>query len=211
MTRLSFILLSFLGYYSYGQAMIIGNTTIEADAIYGDSINKSPNIAFNNKIKLEQIDKSKAKVDIRLYKLFSLSNTKQVYRLYLIDTTWNATMYKEWNKPKKIKKYRLSAKSSYESLFSQLVSYNIMTLPYQSELKSKMRKDVHVTADGDTTERKIHVMDGESYSVEIKIGNKHRVYQFNNPETYSRFYDKVSELKNYLNIVQAFDGLLQRK
>ncbi len=74
-----------------------------------------------------------------------------------------------------------------------------------------MRKDVQVTAEGDVTERKIHVMDGESYTVEIKIDDKFRVYQFENPDSYSKFYDNVPELKDYLNIVQAFDKLLERK
>ena len=129
----------------------------------------------------------------------------------MVDTTWNAVEYDEWNKPVKIKKYKLRAKPTYDSLFLRLLSYNILTLPNQSELKGKMRKDVQVTAEGDTTEKKIHVMDGESYTVEIKIGGKFRVYQFDNPDSYSKFYDNVTELKDYLNIVQTFDKFLQRK
>ncbi len=54
-------------------------------------------------------------------------------------------------------------------------------------------------------------MDGESYTVEIKIGDKFRVYQFDNPDIYSKFYDNVSELKDYLYIVQSFDKCLGRK
>ena len=54
-------------------------------------------------------------------------------------------------------------------------------------------------------------MDGESYTVEIKIGDNFRVYQFDNPDSYSKFYDNVLELKDYLNIVQSFDKFLNRK
>ena len=129
----------------------------------------------------------------------------------MVDTTWKAVEYEEWNKPIKIRKYKLRAKPGFDSLFLRLLSYNILTLPNQSQLKSKMRKDVRVTAEGDTTERKIHVIDGESYTVEIKIGGKFRVYQFDNPDSYSKFYDNVIELKDYLNIVQTFDKLLERK
>lgn len=209
MTRLLFLLL-LLGHISFGQTTIRGVTTISTDGICGDSLNNSPNFAFNERIKLVQIDKSSAMVDIRLYKLHSLSNTKILRRLFLVDTTWNSVEYYEWNKPVKIKKYKLRAKPSHDSFFLRLLSYNILTLPNQSELKSKMRKDVQVTAEGDTTERKIHVMDGESYTVEIKIGGKFRVYQFDNPDSYSKFYDNVTELKNYLNIVLTFDNLLER-
>lgn len=209
MTRLLFVLL-LLGHISFGQTTTRGITTISTDGISGDSLNKSPNIAFNDRIKIVQIDKSSASVDIRLYRLHSLSNTKTLRRLFMVDTTWNAVEYDEWNKPIKIKKYKLRANPSYDSVFLRLLSYNILTLPNQAELKSKMRKDVQVTAEGDTTERKIHVMDGESYTVEFKIGDKFRVYQFDNPESYSKFYDNVSELKDYLNIVQTFDKFLER-
>jgi hypothetical protein len=210
MTRLLFLLL-LLGHISFGQTIIRNVTAISTDGFNGDSVNNSPNLAFNDRIKLVQIDKSSAKVDIRLYKLHSLSNTKTIRRLFMVDTTWNAVEYDEWNKPVKIKKYKLRAKPTYDSLFLRLLSYNILTLPNQSELKGKMRKDVQVTAEGDTTEKKIHVMDGESYTVEIKIGGKFRVYQFDNPDSYSKFYDNVTELKDYLNIVQTFDKFLQRK
>jgi len=210
MTRLLFLLL-LLGHVSFGQIIIRGNTKISTDGIFSDSLNNSPNLAFNDRIKLVQIDKSSSNVDIRLYRLHSLSNTKKLRRLFMVDTTWNAVEYDEWNRPVKIKKYNLRAKPSFDSLFLQLLSYNIWTLPNQSELKNKMRKDVQVTTEGDTTERKIHIMDGESYTVEIKIGSKFRVYQFDNPESYSKFYDNVIELKDYLNIVQTFDKLLERK
>lgn len=210
MTRLLFILL-LLGHISFGQTTIRGITSISTDGIYSDSLNNSPNVAFNDRIKLVQIDKSSAKVDIRLYRLHSLSNTKTLRRLFLVDTTWTAVEYDEWNKPVKIKKYMLKAKPSFDSLFLRLLSYNILTLPNQSDLKSKMRKDVQVDDEGYTTERKIYVTDGESYTVEIKIGDKFRVYQFDNPDSYSKFYTNVSELKEYLNIVQTFDNFLERK
>lgn len=210
MRKLLFLLL-LLGHISFGQTAIRGATSISTAGILGDSLNNSPNLAFNDRLKLVQIDKSSAIIDIRLYRLHSLSNTKTLRRLYRVDTTWNAVEYDEWNKPVKIKKYKLSAKLSFDSLFLRLLAYNILTLPNQSQLKGKMRKDVQVTAEGDTTERKIHVMDGESYTVEIKIGDKFRVYQFNNPDSYSKFYDNVTELKDYLNIVDTFDKLLERK
>jgi len=181
------------------------------DSIYGDSVNTSPNIAFNDKINLEQTDKSTAKVDIRLYKLFTLTNTKSVRRLFLVDTIWGAVEFKELNKPKKIKKYMLTAKPNFDSLFLQLLSFNILTLPNQSDLNRKMQKDTQVTVDGNTTERKIHVMDRNRYTIEFEIGNKYRIYQFDNPDSYSRFYENIGELKDYLSIVQTFDNLLNRK
>ncbi|MBX3242830.1 MAG: hypothetical protein KIT80_18145 [Chitinophagaceae bacterium] len=210
MIKLLFLLL-LLGHISFGQTIIRGDIKILTDGIYGDNVNNSPNLTFNDRIKLVQIDKSISKIDIRLYRHHSLSNTKTLRRLFLIDTTWNAVEYNEWNKPIKIKKYNLKAVCGFDSLFLKLLSYNILILPNQSDLKSKMHKDVQVTAEGDTIEKKIHVLDGEGYTVEIKIENKFRVYQFDNPESYSRFYDNVTELKDYLSIVQTFEKFLVRK
>ncbi len=210
MTRLLFLVL-LLGHISFGQTIIRGVTTISTDGIYGDSVNNSPNHVFNDRIKLVQIDKSSATVDIRLYRLHSLSNTKTLRRLFLVDTTWRAVEYDEWNKPVKIKKYKLKAKPNFGSLFSQLLSYNILTLPNQSDLKSKMRKVVGVDEDGYEIIKEFHVTDGESYTIEIRIGSNFRVYQFSNPDSYSKVYENVSELKDYLNIVQSFAKFLARK
>ena len=200
-----------MGHISFGQTTIRGITSIKTDGFTSDSVNKSPNIAFNDRIKLLQIDQSRVKVDIRLYRLHSLSNTKTLRRLFLVDTTWGAVEYDEWNKPVKIKKYKLKAKFNFDSLFSQLLSYNILTLPNQSDLKSKMRKVVGIDENGYEIIKGIHVTDGESYTIEIRIGSNFRVYQFSNPDSYSKAYENVSELKDYLNIVQSFDKLLDRK
>lgn len=212
MTKLFFILL-LLGHISFGQTTIKGITTISTDGISGDSLNKSPNLIFNDRIKLVQIDKSSAKVDIRLYRLHSLSNTKTLRRLFMVDTTWNAVEYDEWNKPIKIKKHNLIANQSFDSLFLNLLSYGILTLPSQSELEHKMYKEELVEEDGQivTAKRKLHVLDGKGYIIEIKVGDKFRVYQFDNPDQYSNFYDNVSEFKGYLHIVRAFDTMLRRK
>ena len=209
MTKLFFLLL-LLGHISFGQTIIRGVNTIYTDSINGDSVNNSPNHVFNDRIKLVQIDKSSATVDIRLYRLHSLSNTKTLRRLFLVDTTWCAVEYDEWNKPVKIKKYKLKAKSNFASLFSQLLSYNILTLPNQSDLKNKMRKVVGVDEDGYEILKAFHVTDGESYTIEIRIGSNYRVYQFSNPDSYAKVYENVSELKDYKNIVQTFDNLYRK-
>jgi hypothetical protein len=82
MARLLFLLL-LLGHNLFGQTTSQDATSIPIKDIEGDTINNSPNKAFNDKIKLIQIDKSPAKIDFRLYTLHSLSNTKTVRRLFL--------------------------------------------------------------------------------------------------------------------------------
>ena len=126
---LKFFILLFIGQYSYGQTISRGESKIEIDGFQGDLVNKSPNTLFNRLIKLPQIDKSKTKIDIRLYTYQSLSNTKSVRRIYLIDTVWKAAEFTKWNNPKKIITYKLYPESSYDSLFIKLLSSNILKLP----------------------------------------------------------------------------------
>ncbi|MFT4023608.1 MAG: hypothetical protein QM664_07485, partial [Flavihumibacter sp.] len=83
MARLIFLLL-LVGQISFGQTLTPGNTHLSTDEMYGDSSTSSPNIAFNDRIKLVQIDKSPSSVDIRLYKHRSLSNTKKSLRTVFV-------------------------------------------------------------------------------------------------------------------------------
>lgn len=54
------------------------------------------------------------------------------------------------------------------------------------------------------------VTDGNEYYIEIKIGNKFRVYEFDNPDKYSSYYDNVNEFKDFANIITTFDKNLKR-
>jgi len=211
MIRILLILLLF-GHNSFGQTLIRGVTTISTDGIKGDTVNNSPNNFFNNRIKLVQIDKSSAKVDIRLYRLHSLSNTITLRRLFMVDTTWQAVEYEEWNNPVKINKYELTAKNSFDSIFISLLANNVMTLQNQSEIVSNMERKKEITAEGDTLVHKMMiVVDGDIYTMEIKIANKYRIYRFDNPATYFKYYPTISEFNNYTNIVETLDTWLCRK
>jgi hypothetical protein len=64
---------------------------------------------------------------------------------------------------------------------------------------------------GKQMESEINVMDGNSYTVEFKIGDSFRIYEFDNPDSYSRFYKDIEELKNYVAIKDLFEKDLTRK
>ena len=208
----SFISLLFLltNHSVFSQTTLRGVAAISANHFLRDSIEVSPNKSFNKKIKIRDISNSKYKIEIRLYTDYSLSNTKSLRRIYLVDTIWKADAYDEQNNPVAIKKYKLYGKPSFDSLIIKLLSFNIMSLPNQSELKTKMRKDTVEVVDGEYIKMNKHIMvtDGESYTVEIKVGKDSRIYGFDNPESYAKFYDNVKELKDYVNIIRTFNSNL---
>jgi len=205
-----FIPLLFLSNIAIGQTNIERIIMSQLDNFIGDSINKSPNKAYNKRISLKQIDKSQSKIDIRLYRLLGLSNTKLMRRIYIVDTTWKAQEFDEWNNPVVINKHKLYVNPSFDSLILKLLSYNILTLPPQDSLKTRMKKLTDETDEGYPVYSTLRVNDGYGYTIEIKVGNKFRIYEFDNPEEYSKYYDNVSELKDYVSIVRTFTDYLSK-
>jgi len=192
-----------------GQTEISGTTEIETDKIAFDTINLSPNKNFEKKAKIKPIDKVDGDIEIRFYKLNSLSNTNNLKIIRLKDNKWTAHEYNEWNRPMRIKKYSLNVQNGFQIFLKKLLQQNISSLPSQNELKDKMRKLFNES--GRQGERQIIVNDGHHYTVELKFGESFRIYGFSNPETYANFYEDVVELKNYVAITNLFDQELSRK
>lgn len=74
-----------------------------------------------------------------------------------------------------------------------------------------MHKYTGGTIEGYEREKKILVTDGAGYTIEWSIEGRYGVYEFDNPDAYSKFCADVSELKDYLNIVETFRKCLQRR
>ena len=180
---------------------------IMADRIISDSINISPHRNFEKRIKIKPIDQSDSEVEIRFYKNTSLSNTIDLKIIKLQNGDWQAVEYDEWNKPIKIKKRILAPASDFNSILKSLLDNNLLTLPDQSQLKEKMKKPT--TINGRQANKMIMVSDGYSYTIEVKVGDNFRVYQFDNPKPYADFYDDVKELKDYVAIVETFEQQLK--
>lgn len=97
---------------------------IMADSIISDSINNSPHRGFEKRIKIKPIDQTDSEVEIRFYKNTSLSNTIDLKIIKLQNGDWQAVGYDEWNKPKKIKKGKLTPASDFNSLLKSLLDNN---------------------------------------------------------------------------------------
>jgi hypothetical protein len=182
----------------------------KADNIQSDSINLSPNSDFEKKVGLKQINETSNATEVRFYKRNELSGTRNLKIIAVKDSIWTAVEYAEQNNPVKIKKYRLkSEQGQLRSLMRLLLNQNLACLPNQKELEPKMKK--YTDTIRGRAEKKIIVSDGESYTVEFKIGDNFRIYSFYNPKTYSEFYDDVQELKDYVAIVNLFENQLKRE
>lgn len=199
----------FFSLSAWGQTTIRGTTTITTDGIISDSVNNSPNRKFEKQVKIKPIDKSNSELEIRFYKLTSLSNTTNLKIIKLRNKEWTSVEYEEWNNPVRIKRYKLAAVPDFESFIRKLLEQNLTSLPTQQQLEGKMKK--FTERNGRRRESKIAVLDGHSYTVEFKFGNSFRVFEFDSPDAYAKFYDNVEELKNYVVIKELFEKELIRE
>lgn len=94
-----------------------------------------------------------------------------------------------------------------DSLFSELVSNNIFSLPDQSDLK--MERYYYNPKTNEFMGEGMGVGCGAHYIIEFKIGDWYRRYSCSNPELFAEFYPNVHELKHYENIVQIFGALIK--
>lgn len=205
---LLFLLISHLSSGQIGIQTILSAST---ENFKTDSVNTSSNKIFNKRILLREINESDSKIDIRLYKLSSLSNNKSLRRIYLDKkSNWKAEAFDERKKPVvAIKKYRISPGCGFDSLIIKLVSFNILTLPPEDSIKPKIKKATGEVYEGQQLFSTLSVNDGERYTIEIKIGNKYRIYKFSNPDVYSKYYTDVNEFKDFLEIVHLFYSTLK--
>ena len=81
-----------------------------------------------------------------------------------------------------------------DTLFSTLKKNRIFVLPDQKDLTLKSGVD-----------------DGNEYILTFKAGNKFRSYEFNNPDLYLVSNKKVSELENYVNIINILFNWLRQE
>ncbi|WP_115375075.1 hypothetical protein [Adhaeribacter pallidiroseus] len=206
------LLLFFVSLKSFSQVEVRGISKIELAGIQSDSINLSANKEFEKRIKLKSIEKSENEVEIRFYELLSLSNTRNLKVLVLKNDIWKATEFSEINNPRlKISKFALDAPNGFELVIQKLFQNKLTKLPSQEALKPRMKKYGQTDPKRGRAEKVLIVNDGKSYTIEFKIGDKFRIYNFSNPETYANFYNDVQELKDYVAIKNIFTEELKRK
>lgn len=205
--KLIFLLTFFCCAKSFAQGGNTGVRTIN-NSIESDTINLSPNKEFERRVNLQPINESLSEIEIRFYERDELSNTINLKIIELKDSVWLGTLYGESNYPSiKITKYKLKSKSGFENVLRMLGQKNLFSLPSQHELKPRMKK--YEIINGRKAEQVFYVTDGQSYTVEFKVGKKYRIYTFNNPDIYSKHYDDVQELKDYVAIIDIFNKELK--
>jgi 5-hydroxyisourate hydrolase-like protein (transthyretin family) len=97
----------------------------------------------------------------------------------------------------------ITINTNIETVFSQLLSNNIFSLPDQDSLRTE--KYEYNPETNEFIGSGMGVADGICYSIEFKVGDYYRRYNYCNPDDYANFYPQVYELRNFANIFEIFN------
>ena len=157
-----------------------GQTPITSEAVVSDTVNNSPNKDFETKIDIEPINLIESDFEIRFYKLTAVRNIRNLKIVRLLNGEWQALEFEEKAKSR-IQRYGLIATQGFDTFLTNLTKEHFTTLPNQSEVDKRIQDSF--SSQKEYWQSRPSIMDGYQFTVEFKIDNKFRVYQFSNPDS----------------------------
>lgn len=168
-----------------------------------------------NKV-LEIPDTLEFQKEIRIYKDYAISNTKEIFRMYDEGKDkWKVQIFSYSKNNNAVTKIdiitfpkenigNLKPKDAY-LIWLNLLLLDLEFLPDLKEINYKLKLSSIKFEDGEyvTIKNIKTVIDGDSYEVFIKNGGVENSFSFNNPETYLKYYPNVDELISYNQLLST--------
>ncbi|WP_407478559.1 hypothetical protein [Elizabethkingia meningoseptica] len=179
-------------------------------SIKGQRIDKLANIP----------SKIENKKEIRIYCDKGITNSGEIFRVYQNqDKIWKAELI-QWFLPQNIsndefvltppKVIQLESLTPIDKLFLNLEALNIGYLPKEEvfDYKKATRKVVY---DKDEKENVIEtktksVLDGRSFSVHYRSGEKENEFHYSNPSGYLKEYPDINEYESFIKILKYIEN-----
>jgi hypothetical protein len=182
------------------------------DAI--DSLILAESIMLENALGMESMDKST--IDLRIHLDPVDSDTGLVVWIYQVKEQWKAVQYRYRIKgdnvsPVRGKLYKrilsnnkinLTPASGWATLWSKLLSFNILTLPSKDELYKTGKLMVDSRLGGKV---ELRFFRGSGYVLRVKQNGATRFYTFDNPKAYAERIPNVEEIQNYKSIIEEIE------
>jgi hypothetical protein len=142
---------------------------------------------------LQAICKSKNQLEIRFRVSYNPSLEYAFFVITYDGTSWTAIKYEAMYLGK-IRSYRLKPLKDFDTIFLELKRSNIFLLPKQGKIL-----------------RKIEVLDGVSYDLTFKAGDKFRNYDFDNPDFYSDRHKRTQQFQDYNRIAKILTTWFEKE
>jgi hypothetical protein len=168
--------------------------------------------------------------EVRIYQGGGISNYSSLLRMFKDKSEkWTAEFYEHFAKVDGVTELRtekrnLKSENDVEFIFLNLVRSHIFDLPSLNEIKWKLvtRSNVEKVKNKyrdkeieeyELTNKKIAVLDGEVFKVQVKSRSKTNEFEYYNPEEYLKHYTEIDEL-NYiveiLNLIRSEFGVMKK-
>ena len=175
--------------------------TKEKTLFVGDVLSDTTTfIGISNQKPLKPILKSENKIEIRFISSPSFYHLNYLVLIY--NKEWSAKYYYKTGTDSLLIK-DITNKINIDSVFSQLVSNNIFSLPDQDSLRTE--KYQYNPETNEFIGSGMGTADGICYYIEFKVGDNYRRYNYCNPDSFADYYPHVYELRNFANIVEIFN------
>ena len=168
------------------------------------------NQALSSLLKLPAIQQSN--IEVRAFKDRGITNGGEVLILRNVDSGWEAFLYKYYykmskrkvlNKLRKMDIIPLLPKSGWSEFWNALKENQLLSLPDDHLIEDKKRGPAEYNKIRKAVGyKKVHILDGTSYDVEVKVNGLLRYYSYRNPESYLEHFPQVEELQNFSNIIR---------
>ena len=161
---------------------------------------------FNEVLKIQKLPFYEN--EIRIYKNYSTSTGLEMFRFYLENEKWKVDFYETIASKKdnqinlRIRKSKLNSPKNLELIWLEILNTDVIHLPKWENIKYKLRNKEfkYEIIDGEILANVSNpiIIDGVSFAIKIKSGNKENEFEYSNPESYLKKYPNVDEL-NSLN------------
>lgn len=149
--------------------------------------------------------------EIRIYKNYSTSRGLEMFRFYLENEKWKADFYETIASKKdnqinlRIRKSKLNSPKNLELIWLEILNTDVTHLPEWEEFNYKLRNKEfeYEIIEGEILSNVSNsiIIDGISYSVQIKSGKQENEFNYSNPESYLRKYPNVDELISFHDLL----------
>lgn len=149
--------------------------------------------------------------EVRIYQGGGITNYSSLFRMFKNKSDkWTVEFYEHYAKVDgkaelRTEKRTLKSENDMEFVFKNFGRNHILDLPSLSEIEWKLliRGDVKKVKkiyrgkeieDYELTNKKIGIIDGERYIVQVKGWNRANEFEFANPDGYLKHYPEIDEL-----------------
>lgn len=167
--------------------------------------------ALNKKIGITEDLSSK---EIRVYRKADIINFVSLFRLYQDEElVWKSEYYEchfilQENGGDDLRKIEITSSKELSYVWLEILNSEVLHLAEEATFRYKLKGKSKInTIDGKyESQASIRaILDGESYAVQVRDGDKKNSFEYDNPKQYHKYYPQVDELQSFIYLLKILN------